>query len=98
MGYPDYAVGAAHNNSTGNIIHQLIAFASKKYSGPAINWDTYKQEAYVLYFAVFQFSYYLRGKEFVLETDHRNLVWIESSQVPIIVQWRLLLQSCVFQI
>ena len=41
----------------------------------------------------FYFCYYLRGKEFVLETDHRNLIWIESSQVPIIVRWCVLLQS-----
>ena len=62
----DNAVGAVlfqlYTNSTGNIIHQAIAFASKKYSDAAINWDTYKQEAYALYFAVFQFGYYLRGK------------------------------------
>ena len=98
----DYAVGAVlfqlYTSSTGTTSHQAIAFASKKYSGAAINWDTYKQEAYALYFAVVQFSYYLRGKEFVLETDHRNLVWIESSQVPIIVRWRVLLQSYVFQV
>ena len=98
----DYAVGAVlfqvYTSADGTSIHQAIAFASKKYSGAAINWDTYKQEAYALFFAVSQFSYYLRGKEFLLETDHRNLVWIESSQVPIIVRWRVLLQSFVFQL
>ena len=90
----DYAVGAVlfqfYTNSTVNIIHQAIAFASKKYSGAAINWDTYKQETYALYFAVFQFGYYLRGKEFVLETDHRNLVWIESTLVPTLYYIRTL--------
>jgi hypothetical protein len=40
----------------------------------------------------------VRGKEFVLETDHRNLVWIESSLVPTVVRWRVLLQSYTFQI
>ena len=98
----DYAVGAVlfqlYTNSTRNIIHQAIAFASKKYSGAAINWDTYKQEAYALYFAVFKLGSYLCGQEFVPEIDHRNLVWIESSQVPIIVCWRVLLQSYVFQV
>ena len=52
----DYAVGAVlfqlYTSSTGTISHQAIAFASKKYSGAAINWDTYKQEAYALYFAI----------------------------------------------
>ena len=98
----DFAVGAVlfqiYTAPDGNTEHQAIAFASKKYSGAAINWDTYKQEAYALFFAVSQFGYYLRGKEFLLETDHRNLLWIESSQVPIIVRWRVLLQSYVFQV
>jgi RNase H-like domain found in reverse transcriptase/Chromo (CHRromatin Organisation MOdifier) domain len=98
----DHAVGAVlfqeFTDSHGAIIHQPIAFASHKYSGAAINWDTFKQEAYALYFSVMQFGYYLRGKPFLLETDHRNLVWIESSQVPIVVRWRVLLQSYIFEV
>ena len=70
----DHAVGAVlfqmHSSSPDAVIHQPIAFASQKYSGAALNWDTFKKEAFALYFAVTKFSYYLRGKEFVLETDH----------------------------
>ena len=58
----------------GNAVHQPIAFSSKRFSKPAQNWDTYKREAYAIYHAVSSFSYYLRGKEFLIETDHRNLV------------------------
>ena len=98
----DHAVGAVlfqeYTSSSGSIVHQPIAFASHKYSGAAVNWDTYKQEAYGLYFAVTQFGYYVRGKEFILETDHRNLLWMESSQVPIVIRWRVLLQSYNFKV
>ena len=98
----DHAVGAVlfqeFTDSQDIIIHQPIAFASHKYSGAAVNWDTFKKEAYALYYAVTQFGYYLRGKSFLLETDHRNLVWIETSQVPIVVRWRVLLQSYVFTV
>ena len=52
----DHAVGAVrfqeYTDSKGAIIHQPIAFASHKYSGAAVNWDTFKQEAYALYYAV----------------------------------------------
>ena len=41
------------------------------------------------------FAYYLRGKPFLVETDHRNLMWIEKSDVPIVVRWRVFLQSFV---
>jgi hypothetical protein len=100
--FSDRAVGAVlyqeYGTSPDEIVHQPIAFASQKYSGAAVNWDTFKKKAYALYYAVTKFGYYLRGKEFVLETDRRNLVWIESSLVPIVVRWRVLLQSYTFQI
>jgi hypothetical protein len=98
----DHAVGAVlfqeYVDSTGTVIHQPIAFVSHKFSGAAVNWDTFKQEAFALYFGVSKLSYYLRGKEFLLETDHRNLLWIESSHVPIVVRWRVLLQSFTFKL
>ena len=97
-----HAVGAVlyqeYTDKSNTVTHQPISFASHKYSGAAVNWDTFKQEAYAIYYAVTTFSYYLRGKEFVVETDHRNLVWIESSQVPIVIRWRVLLQSYNFNI
>jgi RNase H-like domain found in reverse transcriptase len=98
----DHAVGAVlfqeYRDSTGTVIHQPIASISHKFSGAAVNWDTFKQEAFALYFGVSKLSYYLRGKEFLLETDHRNLLWIESSHVPIVVRWRVLLQSFTFKL
>ena len=81
--------------SNGKIVNEPIGFASKKFSETALKWDTFKQEAYACYYGVFHFSYYLRGKCFVLETDHANLVWIEKSEVPIVVRWRVYLQSFV---
>ena len=80
----------------GSVIHQPIAFASKKFSDQALKWDTYKKEAYACYFGVRSFSYYLRGKSFILETDHRNLQWIENSEASIVIRWRAYMQSFVF--
>jgi hypothetical protein len=75
-----------------------ISFASKKFSPQAIKWSTIEQEAFACYFGVNYFDYYLRCKEFVLETDHNNLVWIQASNVPKIVRWRIYLQSFNFMI
>ena len=97
-----YAVGAVlyqvWTSSSGEKVNQPIAFASKRFSKPATNWDAYKREAYGLYFAIHTFSFYLRGKFFTVETDHRNLQWIESSESPIVVRWRALMQSFSFLI
>ncbi len=43
-------------------------------------------------------KYYVRGKPFILETDHANLLYLERSEVPILIRWRAFLQSFVFVI
>ena len=98
----EHAVGAVlYQEFTGPdsvIVHQPIAFASKRFSAPATKWDTFKREAYAIYHAVSSFHFFLRGKSFVVESDHRNLQWIETSQSPIVIRWRSLLQSYDFLI
>jgi hypothetical protein len=78
--------------------YQPIAFLSHKFSVQAKHWTTIEQEAFAIYYAVLKLSYYLIGKEFVLETDHNNLLWIEASMVPKVVRWRIYLQSFNFKI
>jgi hypothetical protein len=77
------------------MVPEPIAFASQKFTTTASKWDTMKKESYAAYFGVRHFAYYLRGKSFLLETDHRNLLWMEKSEVPIIIRWRVFLQSFV---
>lgn len=96
----EFAVGAVlyqiYHSEEGEEVYQPIGFTSKRLSEPAKGWDAYKREAYAIFHAVNSFDYYLRGKEFVVETDHRNLQWMEASIVPIICRWRALLQSYKF--
>jgi hypothetical protein len=78
--------------------YQTIAVCSQKYSAQALRWNTIEKEAYAIYFSVKKFSYYLIGKYFLIETDHNNLRWIEASEVPKIVRWRIYLQSFHFDV
>ena len=80
-------------NDKGEDTYHPIAFKSRKLSGPATRWDIYKEEAYAVYFAVKSFAYYLHGKQFILETDHQNLLWMEKSKAYIVIRWRVYLQS-----
>ena len=63
-----------------------------------MRWDTINKESCGCFFGIEHFAYYLSGKPFILVTDHRNILWIEKSDVPIIIQWRLFMQSFVEQI
>lgn len=77
-------------------VYQPISFASKKFSDAATRWSTIEQEAYGIFFGLETHAYFLYAKKFILETDHRNLIWIESSVVPKIVRWRIYMQSFNF--
>jgi hypothetical protein len=83
---------------TSTEIMQPIGFFSEKFSPQATRWSTIEQEAYAVYAAVKNFAYYLHCKEFVLETDHNNLLFMELSVVPKIIRWRIYLQSFLFLI
>jgi hypothetical protein len=79
-----FAVGAvllqlAQSTEPGKTIEQPLSLVSKKLSKPARNWATIKAEAYAIYYAVTANEYFLRGKPFIIETDHANLQWMDKS-------------------
>jgi len=76
--------------------YEVISFKAHKLTGAAKKWDIFKKEAFGVYFGVRSQSYYLRGKAFIIETDCRNLVWMEKSEVPIVIRWRVYMQSFQF--
>lgn len=85
-------------DESGSPVQQPIAFASQKFSEQARRWSTYEQEAYGIFFAVHSFEYFLVCKTFVVETDHRNLQWIENSPIPKVIRWKIYLSRFNFQI
>ena len=103
--YPDYELEwimrtDASDLAVGGVLFQLcngipqpLFFLSQKFSKTALNWNTIEKECYGIYFCVHEMSYYLRCKQFTLETDHRNLLWMASSLVPKIMRWYIYLQS-----
>lgn len=83
-------------NSTDPPFEPLL-FGSKKFSKQAKKWDMFNKEAYAMYYSVKECEYMLRGKDFILQSDHRNLNWIEASAVPKVIRWRIFMQSFVFK-
>ena len=51
-----------------------LAYMSKKLTKTQINWPTIEQKCYAIVQAVEKWDKYLRGREFMLETDHEPLV------------------------
>jgi hypothetical protein len=75
-----------------------IALCSHKFSEPASRWSTIEQEAFAIFYSIQSFRYLVYGKDFVVETDHANLQWMEQSKVAKIIRWRIALQDYDFKI
>lgn len=96
----DFAIGGVlfqiPEGATAEKDFQVIAFVSKKLSGAARNWSIIEKECFSIFYSVKKLSYYLFGKAFTIKTDHYNLLWMESSEIPKIIRMRVYLQSFNF--
>jgi hypothetical protein len=43
-------------------------------------------------------QHYLQGHPFIIETDHRNLLYLEKATAPKLIRWRLRLQEFSFKV
>lgn len=66
-----------------------IMFISKKFSSTAANWSTLEQECFGIFFTIMKLRSFLLGRKFVLFTDHRNLIYLQQSNIPKLVRWKL---------
>ena len=76
----------------------VISIVSHKFTEQAAKSATYEQEAYAIFFCIKKLAYYLYCKPFIVETDHNNLRWMDTSLVPKVMRWRAYLSSFVFLI
>ena len=70
-----------------------IVFISKTFSKHAREWSTIQAEAYAIYYCVKELEHMLICKDFIVETDHQNLKWMENSINPNIVRMYLYLRG-----
>jgi hypothetical protein len=73
--------------------YQVISLVSHKLSEQAQRWDTIKKECYAVVHFLKACQYYIRGKPIIIETDHRNILWLDQCEAPILVRWRIFIQS-----
>jgi hypothetical protein len=77
-----------------------IAYASKKLLPRERAYSVIERECLALVWAIRKFQTYLYGKEFLLQTDHQPLVYLDQCKVSNsrIMRWALFLQNYRFQI
>ena len=71
-----------------------VAYASRKLKGSEVSYATVEKECLAIVRAVQKFQCYLYGNEFMLETDHKPLVYLNRSKVTNarLMRWALSLQ------
>lgn len=60
----------------GELRELIIAYVSHRFTGSSINWSTADKEGFAIYFCIMSLDYYLRGQEFLVQTDHSNLKYL----------------------
>ena len=77
-----------------------IQYISRKLFPREMRYSTVEKEALAIKWALDTLKYYLIGKEFVLESDHRALQWIHKMKDTNarITRWYLSLQPYRFQV
>ena len=95
----------ASNSGVGGMLLQRIngkempvSFVSKAFTPVESRWSTIEQECFGVVFSIESLQHHLRGHQFVVETDHRNLLYLQKASAPKIIRWRLRLQEYSFEV
>ena len=79
-------------------VEEPVAFLSKSFSQTESAWSTIEQELFSVVYACEKWAPMILGHHFVVESDHRNLQWLEKATAPKLVRWRLRLQEFDFDL
>ncbi|KAG1122096.1 hypothetical protein G6F42_011800 [Rhizopus arrhizus] len=74
-------------NNRGN--EQVVGYGSRSLRGSEKNWHIHEIEAFAVVWSIQHFHHYLKGREFILITDHSSLVYIfnPTKQSPKLSRW-----------
>jgi len=74
-------------------VEKPCLFVSHALSEQVSRWGIMELELYAFVYCVKQLSPYLMEKEFVVRTDHKNLIYLANSTIPNLVRWRIILSE-----
>jgi len=98
----------ASDNGIGGVLHQCdendeehpIAYFSRKLLPREQRYSTVEKECLAIKLSVEAFKVYLLGKHFMIQTDHRALVWLDQlkDKNARLTRWSLALQPYNFMV
>ena len=93
----------ASNFALGAVLSQSghpICYASRTLNNHEINYSTIEKELLAIVWAVKYFRVYIYGRKFVIQSDHKPLIWLNSIKEPNmkLQRWKILLNDYNFDI
>jgi hypothetical protein len=70
-----------------------VGFMSKSLNERERNWDTIQKECYAIVYAFNKFYYIIRDRKFLLQTDHKNLVYMDTDTDEKVKRWKMAIQE-----
>lgn len=91
-----FAIGSVLCNQD----HRPVAYASRTLNKAEINYPTIEKELLSVVWSIKYFRPYLYGRKFIIETDHRPLIYLFNMSNPSsrLTKFRLLLEEYDFEI
>ena len=74
-------------------VESPIAFVSKSLTEVQLRWSVIQKEAYAIFHCCTQLDYLLRDRKFIIETDHRNLTYMQKNTNSMVIRWDIALQE-----
>ncbi len=93
----DYGYGAYLCQIVGERAYPIL-FMSKSFHGAELNWKTQDKECGAICRALEKFQYLLYNRHFILETDNKNLTFLNTATSSRVYRWKLAIQRYAFNI
>ena len=93
----DYGYGAYLCQLIGDREYPVL-FLSRSFHKHELKWKTQDKECFAIYKALEKFQYLLYNRQFVLETDSKNLTFLNNAISSRVYRWKLAIQRYDFRI
>ena len=96
----DRGIGAVLSQLDDDGKEKPISYFSRKFLPREVRYSTIEKECLAIKLGVEAFRVYLLGREFLIQTDHRSLVWLDKlkEKNARLARWSLILQQYTFTV
>ena len=94
----EYGIGAYLFQIGADSKERPLGFISKSLNDIQRRWSTFEKEAYAIFYALKKWDHHLRDVHFTLETDHKNLIYLNKEASKKVQRWKLEIQEYDFTV